>query len=86
MAVELVPEPVPLDTIKALELILERTRAGKYIGFVIGLQRPRRKFTVHCVGAACINPTWSRGMCLAIDDELQQLVRSTNGNGQNGTL
>lgn len=82
MPLELVPEPVPRETIEALETILERARAGKYVGFVIGLQRPRRKFTVYCVGASCDNPTWSRGMCLAIDDELQQLVYG-NGNGNN---
>jgi hypothetical protein len=62
--------------IEALAEIHEDARAGLYTGFVIGLLRPRRRFTVHCIGEACESPAWSRTICLSIDDELREMVRT----------
>lgn len=70
----LVHDPVSPDTVQALEEILERARAGIVTGFIIGLQRPHQRYTVHCVGTSCRNPTFSLGMCRAIDFELAKLL------------
>ncbi|MGA0608864.1 hypothetical protein [Caldimonas sp. KR1-144] len=75
MRLELVRGHISAVTIEALEQLLEDARAGHYTGFVIALTRPRRRFSVHCVGEACESPTWSRGMCLSIDDELRSMIR-----------
>lgn len=76
MRLELVERPVSANTIEALQEILEDAKAGIYVGFVIGLVRPRRRFTVHCVGEACETPSWSRSICLSIDDHLRDMIAS----------
>jgi hypothetical protein len=76
MRLELVRDHISHHTVEALEEILHEARAGTYTGFVIGLTRPRRRFSVHCVGEACESPNWSRGICLAIDDELREMIAS----------
>lgn len=80
MRLELVRENFASDdTVRALEEILERARSGEYVGFIIGLIKPRRRYTVHCCAEACNNPTFSRGVCRAIDDDLHLLVHANDG-------
>ncbi len=82
MRLELIRSPISGDTIEALEQLLKEAREGHYIGFVIGLIRPRRRYSVHCVGEACVFPSWSRGILAAADDELANMIareeRDTN--------
>lgn len=76
MKLELVRTPISGDTVEALRELVEDARAGLYTGFVIGLLRPRLRYTVHCVGEACERPAWSRSVCLAIDDDLREMLRT----------
>jgi hypothetical protein len=76
MKLELVRSPISHHTVEALEQLLEEAREGIYTGFIIGLVRPRRRYSVHCVGEACDTPTWSRGICRVIDDELAGMIAS----------
>lgn len=78
MKLELVRQEISRDTVEALEEILQDARAGLYTGFVIGLLRPRRRYSVHCIGEGCESPTWSRGILRALDDELKVLVDIEN--------
>jgi hypothetical protein len=79
---ELVRAPISGDTVQALEQLLTEAREGAYIGFVIGLIRPRRRYSVHCVGEACVFPSWARGILAVADDELAAMIageeRDTN--------
>lgn len=76
MKLELIQTPLPVETIAALEQLYIEASTGAYTGFVIGLTRPRRKFSVHCVGEACTSPHWSRAICLSIDDKLRAMIES----------
>lgn len=74
MKLELLRDPISTETIEALEELLERARRGDAVGFVIAVQKPRGRYSVHCVGEACNHPTRSRGMCMAIDDQLREMI------------
>lgn len=76
MKLELVTNHIPAETIAALEQLYMDAVQGEYTGFVIGLLRPRRRFSVHCVGEACDSPHWSRTICLSIDDKLRAMIES----------
>lgn len=73
---QLIKEPLSTDTIGAFQDMLEGAISGHYVGAVVGLLLPRRRYTVHCFGEACRNPTFARGVCLALDDELRHLIHS----------
>lgn len=75
MKLELVHAPISGDTLDALQELVEDARAGLYTGFVIGLLRPRLRYSVHCVGEACERPSWSRGILKALDDDLSRLIQ-----------
>lgn len=74
MKLELVRQPISENVIEALEELLADARAGLYTGFVIGLLRPRQRYTVHCIGEACERPTWALGICSVMAHELQKVV------------
>lgn len=71
---QLLRDPISTDTIEAFAKLLEGAMEGKYVGAVIGVIRPRRRYTVHCIGDACRNPTFARGVVQAIDDELRYSI------------
>ncbi len=80
---QLVRETISADSVEAIQQILEGFIRGQYTGAGVGLIRPRRRFTVHCLGEACRNPTLARGLCLSIDDELSDLL---HGGGEQDTV
>lgn len=82
MTLELVRTPIPAEPVAALEKILEDARAGIYTGFIIGLTRPRLRFSVHCVGDACTRTTWARGICDVLKDELRDIDRGEDRDTQ----
>jgi hypothetical protein len=71
----LVPDEVSTDTVEALELLLREARRGQVIGIAFAAMLKRRAFIVNTAGEAHRNPTFSRGMVAALDDQLAQRVR-----------
>jgi hypothetical protein len=71
---QLIRDPVSTDTIEAFAKLLEGAMEGRYVGAVIGVIHPRRRYTVHCIGEASKNPTFARGVVAAIDDELRHSI------------
>jgi hypothetical protein len=71
---QLIREQISRSTVEAFQQMLEGAVTGHYVGAVVGLILPRRRYTVHCFGEACRNPTFARGVCLALDDELRHLI------------
>lgn len=69
-------DAVSHDTVKCLERLLEQARAGEAIGIAYAVMYKRRKFAVHMCGEAHRNPTFTRGMIAALDDELGFRVRA----------
>lgn len=76
---QLVKAAISIDSIEAIEQIRQGFLEGHYIGAVVGLIRPRMRYTVHCIGMACRNPTFSRGVTAAIDDELRDMIHGDGG-------
>ncbi len=71
---QLVPRYVDIDTVSALEGLLERARNGDVIGLAWMELMPRHSYSVHAVGECIRNLTLTRGGVCAIDDELRKLI------------
>lgn len=71
----LVHDQISRDTEEAVKQIMEGVRAGFVIGIAFVLVMKRRRFMVNCAGAAAENPSDTRGMVCALDDELQRMVQ-----------
>jgi hypothetical protein len=74
----LVPDTVPNDTIACLEMLLDYARKGEVIGVAFAAMLKRRSYIVNTAGEAHRNPTFTRGMVAALDDQLSGRVRGGN--------
>lgn len=74
MPYQLIPDFVSYDTVTALEELLEGARAGLIVGIAFGVMLKECKFFVNTAGIARSDPTLTRGVLRALDDELQDLV------------
>lgn len=70
----LAPTPVDTDTIEALEQLLSEARKGHLIGVAYCAMYPGHAYTVDTAGEGRRNPTFVRGMLLALDDCLRQFI------------
>jgi hypothetical protein len=66
---------VSSDTIECLEALLKQARAGEVIGVAYCAMHKKRRYNVHSCGEAYRNPTFTRGMLAALDDELSQRIQ-----------
>jgi hypothetical protein len=71
----LVPDTVSTDTVECLDELLAMARAGEVIGIAYVAMLKRRKYIANTAGEAHRNPTFSRGMIQALDDQLGRRVR-----------
>jgi hypothetical protein len=71
----LVPDSVSNDTVECLEQLLKHARSGEVIGLAFAAMLKQRTFIVNSAGEAHRNPTFSRGMLAALDDQLSQRIR-----------
>lgn len=71
----LVHDHISRDTQEAVRQIAASVEAGHVIGIAFVLVMKRRRFMVNTAGAAADNPTETRGMLCALDDELQRMVQ-----------
>lgn len=74
----LVPDSLSANTIKCLEALLEHARSGELTGIAFAAVLKQRKYIVNSAGEARRNPTFSRGMVAALDDELSARIRGRN--------
>lgn len=74
----LTPDAVSNDTVKCLETLLSHAKSGEVIGVAFAAMLKRRHFIVNSAGEAHRNPTFTRGMIAALDDQLAGRVRGGN--------
>lgn len=66
---------VSKDTIECLEALLKQAKAGEVIGVAYCAMHKKRRYVVHTCGEAHRNPTFTRGMLAALDDNLSHRVQ-----------
>lgn len=74
----LIPDSVSNDTVRCLETLLDQARSGEVIGVAFAAMLKRRSYIVNAAGEAHRNPTFSRGMVAALDDQLALRIRGGN--------
>lgn len=77
--VTLIPDQVSIDTVEALKTLLKQANSGEVIGIAFVAQLKRRTFVVNTAGECYRNPTWTRGMVAALDDQLSRRVHGSDG-------
>lgn len=73
-AYSLIPDAVSSETVTALEQLTERARAGDVLGIGFVALLKRRRYIVNTAGECRHDPTLTRGMVLALDDELRDMI------------
>lgn len=61
--------------IEAVDQISQGVKDGNVVGIAFVLVMRRRRFMVNCAGVAAQNPSDTRGMVCALDDELMRMVQ-----------
>ena len=79
MAYKLVSDTISRDTVEAARQILQGAESGEVIGMTFGLMLKRRRYIVNVAGECLRDPTFSRGMLGAMDDELRGIVQKKAG-------
>jgi len=82
MPYQLVRDNISRDTVEAARQILEGAESGEIVGLTFGLMLKHRRFVVNVAGECLRDPTFSRGMLGAMDDELRELVQGNAGTGK----
>lgn len=75
-AYTLIPDAVSHETVEALAQLLERAKAGEVIGVGFVAMLKRRRYIANSAGECRADPTLTRGMVMALDDELRQMVHA----------
>lgn len=74
---KLVPAKISGDTVESLQELLKDAIAGRVIGIAFVAMYKEREYTVDAAGEAKENPTFTRGMLLALDDSLARATNSS---------
>jgi len=74
MPYTLVKDNVSHDTIEVCKELLIAAQSGEVLGLVFGAVLKRRRFITNTAGECHRDPTFSRGIVAAIDDELAAMV------------
>ena len=72
----LAPYQISTDTVLACEQLLAEARRGDVIGIAFVVMRKQRSYWVYAAGECRRNPTFARGMVMALNDKLGKLVGS----------
>lgn len=75
MSVQLLHDFISRDTSEAAKIIKEGVDSGDIVGMVFALQLRGRRYAVNVAGQCARDPTFARGMCGAIDDELREMIQ-----------
>lgn len=79
----LLRDAVSRDTIEALEQLLTAAKSGEIAGMAFAISLRGRRFLTNTTGACYRDPTLTRGMIAALDDELSNMVQ---GRAQDTTI
>jgi hypothetical protein len=74
MGPQLIHDPAIQDLVEAFEHLAESARQGLVVGAILGIAVKGRRYHVSVGGTLTRDPTFARGICAAIDDELMHLV------------
>jgi hypothetical protein len=74
--IRLQPDSVSTDTVEAAQTLLDLAMSGECIGLAFVAQFKRRTFMVNTAGECHRNPTWTRGMVAALDDQLSHRIHA----------
>lgn len=77
----LVPDTVSTDTVRCLQTLLRRARAGEVIGLAYCAMLKQRAYIVNTAGVAHESPTFARGMVAALDDSLSERIHHRGDRG-----
>lgn len=75
MTVQLVRDGISRDTLEAIDTIKLGVERGEIIGLVFGVLMRGRRYAVNVAGQCASDPTFTRGMIGAIDDELRDMIQ-----------
>lgn len=75
MTTQLVRDTISRDLAEAFKQIAVGVDRGIITGAIFGLALKGRKYHVNVAGTLARDPTFARGICAAIDDELQGMVQ-----------
>lgn len=76
MPYRLVHDTISRDVVKALETLLDYARRGELTGLAFGATFKQMRYITNVAGVCAKNPTFTRGMMGALDDELAALIHS----------
>lgn len=71
----LLNEETPRDVVDALEQLLAGAKEGQVVGLAFAALLKRRRFITAAAGECHRDPTYTRGIIAALDDELSHLVQ-----------
>ena len=75
MNIRLVRDTISHDVVECLQELLALAEAGALTGLAFGATLRGKRFIVNTAGYAHENPTFTRGMLCALDDELRLAVQ-----------
>jgi hypothetical protein len=76
VAYTLIPDAISRDVVQALVELLEAAQEGQITGLAFAAVLKGRRYVVDCAGTCYSDPTLTRGVLAALDDELQHLVHA----------
>jgi len=76
MNLRLVRDAISHDTVECLTELLEMARLGDLTGLAFCATLKGKRYLVNTAGYAYQNPTFTRGMLCALDDELSIKINS----------
>jgi hypothetical protein len=74
MPYKLVHDFISRDTIECLAVLFEGAKGGDVTGIAFGAMLRKNRYITNVAGLCFHNPTFSRGMIRALDDELAGIV------------
>jgi hypothetical protein len=72
----LIPDTISHDTLLALKQLIDGVRRGEVIGIAYAAALRKRAYIVNSTGECHRNPTWTRGVIAALDDQLSRRVQN----------
>lgn len=76
MPYQLVHDHISRDVVKALETLLVYAKRGELTGLAFGATFKKMRYITNVAGVCAKNPTFTRGMLGALDDELAAIIHT----------
>lgn len=70
----LIPDPISHEVIEAATQLLDGAQSGEIVGMAFIVMLTGRKFFTNVAGGCRSDPHLTRGMLLALDDELRNII------------